>query len=171
MAPRHQHGPRGLARPQESTEHSLATGARRTTPDPSLNRAMDPDMVLGIGLCLDIFMAPGDSISHPDQHGSRHDIVLAQLYGPRCPTRPCSSAWPSVTTGSLDINSGLDCCRVTDPDMAFCSNPGPEGTMTLGDTAGHSDQDVTCGSMVLRMLHGCRLQSRLHVSLWPLTVT
>lgn len=50
------------------------------------------------------------------------------------------------------------CCRALDPDIALCSSPGLGDTMILGDRVGHSDQDVSSGSMTLIHHHNHRLR-------------
>lgn len=51
-------------------EFLVATGVMDTITDPNLC------MALGSSPCLDLSMAPGSSISHPDQHGPRHNMIL-----------------------------------------------------------------------------------------------
>ena len=66
-----------VARPQASVEPMVASGVKNITPDPGLHRATDSDMDLGSSsLCQDVFMALGNSIGHPDQHGPGHSMVV-----------------------------------------------------------------------------------------------
>lgn len=81
-----------------------------------------------------------------DQHGPVHIPVL-------CPTRFQSSTWPLVKTRAWNINSDSGCCRAMGPEMAFCSNPGPDDTKALGSSSG-SDQDIPGVSTSLEHPHG-----------------
>ncbi|XP_036059328.1 transmembrane protein 45A-like [Onychomys torridus] len=47
-----------------------------------------------------------------------------------------------MLTLARDITTEPDCGRTTDPAVNFVSNPDPDNAMALGDSAGHSDQDV-----------------------------
>lgn len=60
------------------------------------------------------------------------------------------------------------CCRALDPDIALCSSPGLGDTMILGDRVGHSDQDVSSGSMTLIHHHNHRLRPRAATQLTAL---
>ena len=40
----------------------------------------------------------------------------------------------------MDINSDPDFCRAMDPDIALGKNLGPDDTVALGGSTGHSDQ-------------------------------
>lgn len=62
-APGHQQGTRWLPKPWAFAEPSVATGARKTTSDPGLHKATDPDMALSSCLCLDVSTAQGGSTS------------------------------------------------------------------------------------------------------------
>lgn len=50
------------------------------------------------------------------------------------------SAWPSVLTETMEINRDPGNSRATDLDMVFGCNLGPNVTMVLGGSTGHSYQ-------------------------------
>lgn len=58
--------------------------------DRSHSRTMNPDMALGSSLGLNDTMAPGDSIGHPDQHGSSSSMAQ-------------TTPWPQVTVLVTEI--------------------------------------------------------------------
>lgn len=65
----------------------------------------------------------------------------------------------------MDITPDLGCCRTTDPEIVLSSSSsGPDDTMALGDSAGHSDQRDPGGDMTLGHPCGHRLWSSPQVS-------
>lgn len=57
-----------------------------------------------------------------------------------------------------------------DPSMVLFNSPGPDDTMTMGDSTGYSDQDVG-SSMVLKHPRSHKLWPRPQESMLPLVAT
>lgn len=57
----------------------------------------------------------------------------------------------------MDINSDPGCYGTTDPDMSLSSSPDPDGSMTLADSSGHSDQKGPGGGTALGHPHAYKL--------------
>lgn len=61
----------------------VALQARDISTDCSCGWAMDPDMVLGSSLSMDVMMASVARAGHSDWHGLNGSVVLASPHGPR----------------------------------------------------------------------------------------
>lgn len=87
---------------------------------------MDPDMILVSSLVITMVLGGGKS--HPDQYspsGSPSDSVAHESkQDPRRWSSPLESAWHSMATGAMGINTDTGYCGTRDPDMAFGSSPG-----------------------------------------------
>ena len=71
----------------------------------------------------------------------------------------------------MKITPAPDLCRAMDPDIALGRRLSLVVSMAPCGSAGHSSQHDLAGGMALRYPHGCRLQPRLHASVWPLVTT
>lgn len=86
-------------------------------------------MTLSHSLGMDITMAPDGSPNHTDLCDPGSSMTLEHQHGLRC--WPRLQAWPSVATGTTDINTKPDCSRAMD-HMGLGSSPGPKFTQALG---------------------------------------
>lgn len=73
--------------------------------DLDCGRTTDPDMVLCISLGLVATMVPGDGKGHPDGYGPSSSVDYGPKHGPRRQPNPLESAWLSMATGAMDINT------------------------------------------------------------------
>lgn len=83
----------------------MATGAAGYQNRRHCVRTMDPDLTLSSSRGLDVTMAPGDHVDHPDWHGSMAAWPLDR-HSPRWRPRLLASACPSMATGTTDISIG-----------------------------------------------------------------
>lgn len=73
--------------------------------------------------------------------------------------------------GATDTNSKPDCCRATDPDKAFGSNPGLDNSVVPDNREVHSDQHDPGSSTAPGHTYEHRLWPRPRARLWPLVAT
>ncbi|KAK7821257.1 hypothetical protein U0070_000203 [Myodes glareolus] len=73
--------------------------------------------------------------------------------------------------GATDTNSNPDCCRATDPDKAFGSNPGLDNSVVPDNREVYSDQHGPGSSTAPGHTHEHRLWPRPRARLWPLVAT
>lgn len=127
--------------------HTAPTSDSTTDPDKALGGSMDPD----------ISVASGDSVGHYINMASVSSMAHRHPCGFSLQYRPQTSKWPLVVTQAVDINTGLNYSRTSDPDMVLGVSMDPDITTALWDGTGFSQQ------------HGPRWQLSLHQKHRPWT--
>lgn len=104
--------------------------------DPVCGRITDPDKASSSNSAGCHYGDPGGSSGHLALYRPNGSLTLEYQHGLRC--------WPrlAMVTGTVNINTDLDCSRVTDPNMALGSGPRSRRHQGTGWQAGRPHQPL-----------------------------